>query len=347
MEDIIHMKKHSLFVLFITIALLTACSGNDENNSPKDNVTPPESNNENELNTDNTNDNENENENEEDGNEFALVDVSLDISEGIEEAYHFFDELYFSNTAIVDEEIGLKSAEVTVHLDDSFQTTATLRAYTIEPQNTFHLSVDVNPDSFEDKLTKTDADGNDMAVEVADAAYEFAGDLIWKKDNHVYKLAGGRSVVSTNKDNEIHPEADRLLFYENLIPTNDELKTYDAFYRNVLVPTKLPEGFSLYRFNISYEQPQGLSQQPPAKSFYQVKGEKGETILFQVYGEYDEAPKLLGNDVREEVILETTVQINEELMSFELTDVTYQISSRGLPEETVLEIAASIIEQAA
>src|SRR5699024_12599770 len=62
--------------------------------------------------------------------------------------------------------------------------------------------------------------------EVADGAYEYAEELIWKKDGHVYQLDGGRSVVSTNKENEIHPEEDRLLFYENLVPTDGELKTY-------------------------------------------------------------------------------------------------------------------------
>lgn len=148
------MKKYSLFVLFISIALLAACGGNDGNDSPEDNINASESNNENEMNFDNTNDNEDESEDE--ANEFVLADVSLDISDGIEKAYNYFDELYFSNTDIIDEEIGLKSAEVTSFLDDSFHTAATLRAYTIEPQNSLHLSVDINPEDFEDKLTNTD-----------------------------------------------------------------------------------------------------------------------------------------------------------------------------------------------
>src|SRR5699024_380268 len=134
----------------------------------------------------------------------------------------------------------------------------TLRAHTIEPQNSFNLSVDINPEEFEDKLTKTDADGNKMAVEVADGAYEYADKLIWKKDEHVYQLDGGRSVASTVKENEIHPEEDRLLFYENLVPTSNELKTYDEFYQNIKIPTQLPEDFTLYRVSLIYDQPQGF-----------------------------------------------------------------------------------------
>src|SRR5699024_9525709 len=134
-----------------------------------------------------------------------------------------FDKLYFSDTDIIDEEIALKSANVTVYIDNQSQNnTATLRAHTIEPENSLNLSVDINPEDFEDKITKTDADGNKMAVEVADGAYEYAEKLIWEKDGHVYQLDGGRSVISTAKENEIHPEEDRLLFYENLVPTSDE-----------------------------------------------------------------------------------------------------------------------------
>lgn len=338
------MKKYSLFVLFITIALLAACGGNDKNDSPEDTNNASESNSEDEIKPDNTNDHEDESEDEAD--EFVLADVSLDISDGIEKAYNYFDELDFSNADIINEEIGLISAEVHFYLDDSSHTTATLRAHTIEPENSLHLSVDINPDDFENKLTDTDADGNKMAVEVADDAYEFAEDLIWKKDNHIYSLSGGRSVISTAKEDEIHPEEDRLLFYENLVPTSDELRTYDDFYQNIKMPTLLPEGFTLFRAIISYDQPQGLSKAPAAEVFYHVKGQNGEMITFDIYGEYEEAPKLFGDDVREEEILQTTVQIEEEKILFTLNDETYQISSPDLPEEVILEIAESIIEQA-
>lgn len=330
------MKKSVLFVLLITTMLLAACGENNEGDAFEGNDNTSVDHIDNKMNGDETN-----------VSEIALVDVSLDISESITEAYDFFDKLYFSDTEIIDEEIALKSANVTVYLDDQSQnSTATLRAHTIEPQNSFNLSVNINLEGFEDKLTKTDADGNKMAVEVADDAYEYTNKLIWKKDDLVYELDGGRSVRSTNKDNEIHPEEDRLLFYEKLVPTNNELKTYDEFYQNIKVPTQLPEGSALYRVSLIYDQPLGLSKEPPARILYETKGLDHEVITFLVYGEYEEAPQLKGDNIREENILETPVQIDEEKLLFTLNDETYEIHYTEIPEETILEIAASIIEQA-
>src|SRR5699024_3692422 len=114
--------------------------------------------------------------------------------------------------------------------------------------------------------------------------------LIWKKDDFVYQLDGGRSVVSTVKENEILPEEDRLLFYENLVPTSNELQTFDEFYQNIKLPTKLPEGLALYRVSLIYDQPLGFSKEPPARLLYEAKGPYNESITFLVYGEYEEAP---------------------------------------------------------
>src|SRR5699024_9280273 len=186
MEGILHMRKSVLFVLLMTTMLLAACGGNDEENSLEENSNTSSDQLDNDMNDeeDNEDDFDNSiNDNENNANELALVDVSLDISEGITEAYDFFDKLYFSDTEIINEEIALKSADVTVYLDNQSQNnTATFRAHTIEPENSFNLSVDINPEDFEDKLTQTDADGEKMAVEVADGAYEYAEKLIWKKD---------------------------------------------------------------------------------------------------------------------------------------------------------------------
>ena len=347
------MRKSVLFVLLMTTILLAACGGDNEENSntPVDNIdndiNDEEDASDNDTNDDEDNNDSGMNDNENHGNEFALVDVSLDISESITEAYDFFDDLYFSDAEIINEEIGLKSADVTVYVDDQSQNNiARFSAHTIEPENSFHLSVDLNPEDFEDNLTNTDADGNKMAEEVADGAYEYAEELIWKKDGHVYQLDGGRSVVSTNKENEIHPEEDRLLFYENLVPTDGELKTYDEFYQNVMVPTQLPEGFTLDRVTLFYDQPLGFSKRPPARLLYEAKGTNNESITFLVYGEYEEAPTLKGDNIREEDILQTPVQVDEEKLLFTLNDETYEIDYLGVPEEVVLEIAASIIEQA-
>src|SRR5699024_3148883 len=314
----------------MTTILFAACGGNNEetSNTSVDNIDNnmnyDEDQTDNDMNDDEDNIDNGMNANENNVNEFALVDVSLDISEGITEAYDFFDKLYFSDTDIIDEEIALKSANVTVYLDNqSKNSIATFRAYTIEPQNSFNLSVGINPEDFEDKLNKTDADGNKMAVEVADGAYEYAEKLIWKADDFVYQLDGGRSVASTNKENEIHPEEDRLLFYENLVPTSDELKTYDEFYQNIKLPTQLPEDFTLDRVSLIYDQPLGFSKEPPARLLYEAKGLDNESITFLVYGEYEEAPKLNGDHIREEDILQTPVQVDEERLLFTLNDETY------------------------
>lgn len=342
MEEIIPVRKSILFALLMTTFLLVACGGNDERkkNTPVDTINNDTSGDVEKVDND-MNDDENNT------NEFVLVDASLDISEGITEAYDFFDNLYFSDTEIIDEEIGLQGAEVTVYLDNQDRpNTATLKAYTIEPQNSLRLSVNINPDDFDNKLTKTDADGNKMAIEVADDAYEYAGKLMWKKDDFVYELDGGRSRISTVKENEIHPEEDRLLFYKNLIPTNNELKTYDEFYQNIKMPTQLPEGFTLYRVSLFYEQPLGLSKKPPARILYETKGQNNESIMFLVYGEYKNAPKLSGDNIRVENLSQTTVQIDEEKLLFTLNDETYEIHYSEIPEETILEIAKSIIEQA-
>jgi len=330
------MRKNVLFLLLMTTVLLVACGGNNEASKLNENNNTSVDNSDNDINTEENN-----------TNDLTLVDVSLDISESITEAYNFFDKLDFSDTEIIDEETALKKANVSVYLDNqSNHDTATLTAYTIEPQNSLHLSVNINPEDFEDKLTKTDADGNKMAVEVADGAYEYADKLIWKKDDFVYQLDGGRSVVSTVKENEILPEEDRLLFYENLVPTSNELQTFDEFYQNIKLPTKLPEGLALYRVSLIYDQPLGFSKEPPARLLYEAKGPYNESITFLVYGEYEEAPKLNGDNVREENILQTPVQIDEEKLLFTLSDETYEIHYTEVPEEITLEIAESIIEQA-
>ena len=345
------MRKSVLFILFMITVLLAACGGEKKEDSLEENskTSVDQTDHETQEDADDM-DNELSDENDDassDG-DMALVDVSLDISEGITEAYDFFDKLYFSDTEIIDEEIALKSAEVTVYLDDpSKNSIATLRAHTIEPQNSMNLSVGItSPEDFEEKLTKTDADGNDMAVEVADGAYEYAEKLIWKKDDLVYELDGGRSVVSTNKENEIHPEDDRLSFYENLVPTNNELKTYDEFYQNIKMPTQLPEDFTVGRVTLIYDQPLGLSKEPPARILYEAKGPNHEVITFLVYGEYEEAPPFKGDQVSEENILGIPVQIDEEKLLFTLDDETHEIHYMEVPEETILEIVESIIEQA-
>ncbi|GAB2562268.1 hypothetical protein GCM10026983_31800 [Gracilibacillus alcaliphilus] len=43
-----------------------------------------------------------------------------------------------------------------------------------------------------------------------------------------------------------------------------------------------------------------VSTKPPARLLYEAKGPDNETITFQVYGEYEEAPKLNGDNIREE-----------------------------------------------
>lgn len=336
------MKKSMLFVIVMISIVLGACGGSDDetSNTSVDNINNDMSDGENNL-------DDGTNESEPVENEFALEDASLDISESIIEAYDFFDKLSFSDTEVIDKDIALKGADVTVYVDDpSTPNMATLIAHTIEPQNSFTLSVNITPDDFENKLTETDADGNKRAVEVTDGAYEYTDKLIWKTDDLVYQLDGGRKVISTVEENEIHPEEDRLLFYENLVPTNKELETYDEFYQNIKMPTRLPEGSTLYRVVIYYDQPQGLSERPPASLIYETMGQNNETILFNVYGEYEEAPKLTGDNIKEETILNTTVQIEEEKLLFTLDDETYELHYMDTPEEVMLEIAESIIEQA-
>lgn len=347
MEEGIHMKKRNLLLLLVTTTILVACGENSEESNLEENEDISMENIDNDLESDEDNIDDDIDNNEDNTDEFTLADVSLDISEGITEAYDFFDELYFSDAEIINEEIGLKSADVTVYLDDqSRRNIATLRAHTIEPENTFNLSINMNQKDFEDMLTNTDADGNKMAIEVADDAYEYAEKLIWEQEGHVYQLDGGRSVVSTNKENEIHPEDDRLLFYENRIPTNDELKTYDTFYQNIKLPTKLPEGFNLDYVSLLYDQALGFSKSATARIRYGTMGQNNEEIAFNVYGEYEEAPKLSDEDIREETILETPVQMNDEQLLFTLEDETYVIYYTEIPEKTILEIAESIIEQA-
>lgn len=340
------MRKRTLLMLLITTTLLAACGGSKdvENNLEEDSSTSVD-NDDDEL-IDDSVDEEDIDDDENDVDEYALVDVSLDISESITEAYDFYDEIYFSDTEIIDEEIGLKSANVTVYSDSQSHNIAILRAHTIEPENSITLSVNINPEDYENKLAKKDADGNKMAVEVAEDTYEYAEKLMWKEEENVFQIDGGRSVISTVKENEIHPEEDRLLFYENLVPTNDELKTYDEFYQNIKVPTRLPEGFSLYRVSLFYEQPGEFSNASPARILYEVRSPNNESIMFEVYGEYEEAPKLKGDNVREENILETPVQADDETLLFTLDDETYEIFYMEVPEETIFEIAESIIEQA-
>src|SRR5690625_2019098 len=217
------------FVLIVAMMLIVGCGKNEEDQEQPVNddiEVSNNENNENEINEDNT-----DNENDEElpaSNDQEFSEASLDLTEPLEDIKEFYNSIYFSDVNIIDQDEGLIGIKVSKSIkEDSYE--ASVNAYTIDPQARMTLVVTNSEDEFEAQANKSDLSGIAMAEEVKEEVYEFAESLIWKEEGNSYRLKGGRRVLSTVEENNIAPEEDRLLFYENMAKTNNELDDVNEF----------------------------------------------------------------------------------------------------------------------
>lgn len=299
-------------------------------------------NNENEINEDNT-----ENENDEElpaSNDQEFSEASLDLTEPLEDIKEFYNSIYFSDVSIIDQDEGLIGIKVSKSIQEDFYE-ASVNAYTIDPQARMTLVVNNGEDKFDEQADRDDLSGIAMAEEVKEEVYEFAESLIWKEEGNSYRLKGGRRVLSTVEENNIAPEEDRLLFYDNMAKTNNELDDVNEFLDKIIIPTTLPSDYELSLVSIEKNTTEITFSSYPIELVYGLKTNGGEALYFITYGKYEQAPFLVGDGLEEIEVAGVTVQSKEDDIMFTLGDETYRINYSDLALDDVLEIARSMIEQ--
>lgn len=339
------MKKYVRlsFILIISMIFVIGCGKNEQNEEQPVNDEPEVLNDENNVNEDNGENDNDEEVSAADDQEFS--EALLDLTGPLEDIKEFYNSIYFSDVDIIDPEEGLIGIEVTKSIIEDFYQ-ASINAYTIDPQTRMTLVVNSGEDEFEEQANKNNLSGEAMAEEVKEDVYEFAESLIWKEDGNSYRLKGGRNVVSTVEENNIRPEDDRLLFYESLAKTNNELDDIHEFLDKIIIPTTLPSGYELSHVTIEKNTKEIITTSTyPIELAYGLKSDSGDPLYVITYGEYEHTPQLFGEDVEEIDVEGVTIQSKEDDIMFTLGDQTYRINYSDMELDDVLEIAQSMIEQ--
>ena len=331
------------FILLMAALFIVGC-GNEENEPEEPVNDEPEVLN-NENNENNVNEEIEENDEKVSGSgDQEHADAELDLIAPLEDIKEFYNSIYHSDADIIDQEDGLLGIRGSKSIEtDTYQ--AIIDAYTFDPQARMTLEVNSGEDEYEEQANKNSLGGGSMAEEVEEGVYEYADSLIWTEDGNSYRLKGGRNVISTVEENNITPEEDRLLFYENLTETNQALDDVNEFVEKIITPTTLPSGYELDLVYIEKNAEEILALSYPLEFGYTVKTDDGGTLSFITYGEYEHAPQLVGEGVEETEVEGVTVQSKEDDIMFTLGDETYRINYVGLELDEVLEIAKSMIEQ--
>lgn len=331
------------FILLITTLFVVGCGKNENDQEEPVNDDPEVLNNEN-----NEIEDQEENENEEEGSaadDQEFSEASLDLRGPLEDIKEFYNSIYFSDVDIIDPEEGLIGIEVSKSIIEDFYQ-ASINAYTIDPQTRMTLVVNSGEDEFEEQADKNNLSGDAMAEEVKEDVYEFAESLIWKEEGNSYRLKGGRNVISTVEEDNIRPEDDRLLFYESLAKTNNELDDVHDFLDKIIIPTTLPSGYELSLVTVEKNTKEIITTSTyPIELLYGLRSNGGDPLYIITYGEYEQTPQLFGEGVEEIEIEGVTIQSKEDEIMFTLGDQTYRINYGDIAVDDVLEIAKSMIEQ--
>ena len=331
------------FILLMATLFVVGC-GNNEQEEPV-NDDPEVLNNEDNENEEIEDDGENENDEEVSAsNDQELTGAELDLITPLEDIKEFYDAIYYSDVDIIDQEEDLLGIRVSKSLEENTYE-ATMDAYTIDPQSRMTLDVNSGEDIYEEQVNKNSLGGGAMAEEVKEGVYEYAESLIWKEDGNSYRLKGGRRVLALVEENNIDPAEDRLLFYENLAKTNNELDDVKDFVDQIIIPTTLPSGYELSSVAIEKNAQEIMASSYPIEFSYEMKTDSGGRLLVKTYGEYEHTPQLVGEGVEETEVEGVTVQSKEDDIMFTLGDETYRINYAGVELDDVLEIAKSMIEQ--
>ncbi len=276
--------------------------------------------------------------------EQELTEVTLDLTEPMEEIKKFYNSIYFSDVSIIDQEEGIIEMKVSNSIkENDFE--ATVSAYTIEPQARMTLVVNNGESAFEEQANKSNLSGGAMAEEVKEDVYEYADSLIWKEDGNSYRLKGGRNVLSTVKEENIEPSEDRMLFYENLAKTSNEIDSVNEFLDKVIIPTTLPSDYELTLVTIEKNIHEVMFSAYPIELVYGLKNNEGGSLYFITYGEYEDTPFLVGDGLEEIEVEGVTIQSIDDEIMFSLGEETYRIKYSDLDFDSVIEIAKSMIEK--
>lgn len=330
--------KLSFMILIVSI-IMFGCSNNENKDE-----------NENEVLADNTENEENENIGFEDTNDeeedpsIKLEPTSLDLNEPLDDLKDFYHSLYFidSEELGMEDELSLISLYVDYKNDKEF--TSQIIGYTAEPKTQISVVTVSGENEFESKLEETDADGKDKAEEVIDGLYHYAGKFIWTEEGNSYSMDGGREVVSTNPENNIKPEDDMLKFYHDRVKMKYDIDEDFEKLKNSLVPDLLPEGYDLISLHVERNYRESLSSYPKFLG-YTLEDKNANVVKFSYRTDYDKEPTLQEDDVEEIKIDGVDVQKAENEIMFTLGDGTYSIIYNDLNDETIEEIASSLIKK--
>lgn len=322
------------FVLIVAIVFAVGCGNNNEEiqEQPENDV---------EVKDNEVNESEQNEENELDesnADETELVEGTVELSDTIDEITDFYNTIHFSEIDIIDQEEGIAVIEAS-KVVDSNDFEVLLRGYTLDGNALLDLVVKSGEAEYERQ-----ADRN-MAEKVKDGVYESGDTLVWEEGGNSYGLRGGRSVISSNEDNNIEPAEDRLLFYGGLTKTNNELDGVNEFIDEIIFPTILPSDYNLSSVTIKKNTREVLAVSYPEELVYVMKGADGSALKFVTYGSYENALQLVGDGLEELEIEGVTVQTKGQEVLFTIGDKTYHIQYEDITLDDVLEIVKSMIEQ--
>ena len=280
----------------------------------------------------------------------AMEEVSLDLTDSIDQAVEFYEEIYFTDSEVVNDDVDWYGIESIVYFDDgNTDYEANIWAYTIEPEASLDLKVLSGTDSFEEVKDKTDIRGDSLSEQVRDDAYEFTSKLHWVKDGNTYIVDGGRHVISTNKDSELLPENDRLEVYEN--PTQDKQLNFDEdgidFYKSAIVPTVLPKNFELKHVQIEERTKEMAFTNIKYNIRYAFENKSEERLYIRNYIQFNERDIKIKDETEVYDLNGVEVHRNdpEQTLIFSLNDELYRIYYEGLEYDDVEKVAESMIEQ--
>lgn len=334
------MKKYSLLLVMIVAVLLAACGGNDGeekvevSNNAAEEIPVNEENNSDEE-TDHQKGNH-------DGNyeidRSAFMEVDMDANKILDDIYDYYDSIYYADADFIDTNDAISSYNAAYTPNTGFADYVVSFTQNIEEiDDRLYLQIKSSDFDYSLAMKREDGDGNKQAKQIKDDLYHYKDDYIWLLEDSAYSLSAMEEVDNLE-------ETMALAVYENMKETNNELDKHEAFYREVIYPSHLPDGLELDEFRISRVDRNTMPQASVLLIYSMENQDKYLSITID--GEYSEEPTI-EKDAEEFVLEDITFYRSDVNLLFTLDDVTYTIYSEAgnYSTEQLLGIAMSIVEQ--
>lgn len=334
------MKKYSLLLVMIVAVLLAACGGNDGeekvevSNNAAEEIPVNEENNSDEE-TDHQKGNH-------DGNyeidRSAFMEVDMDADKILDDIYDYYDSIYYADADFIDTNDAISSYNAAYTPNTGFADYVVSFTQNIEEiDDRLYLQIKSSDFDYSLAMKREDDDGNKQAKQIKDDLYHYKDDYIWLLEDSAYSLSAMEEVDNLE-------ETMALAVYENMKETNNELDKHEAFYREVIYPSHLPDGLELDEFRISRVDRNTMPQASVLLIYSMENQDKYLSITID--GEYSEEPTI-EKDAEEFVLEDITFYRSDVNLLFTIDDVTYTIYSEAgnYSTEQLLGIAMSIVEQ--